>query len=77
MPKTVQHVQPPLHFIPTHYTPWVIRLIHWVLPLLLRFRIRPWLPAGISRIKVEHVERLVDLYAQLEAGKARFLMATR
>ncbi|MEL7140771.1 MAG: 1-acyl-sn-glycerol-3-phosphate acyltransferase [Cyanobacteria bacterium J06573_11] len=77
MPKTVQHVQPPLHFIPTHYTPWVIRLIHWVLPLLLRFRIRPWLPAGISRIKVEHVERLVDLYAQLEAGKVRFLMATR
>jgi 1-acyl-sn-glycerol-3-phosphate acyltransferase len=77
MPQSVRVVQPPLAFIPTAYRPWVIRGVHWALPFLLRFRIRPWLPVGIRRIEVAHVERLVDLYAQFEAGKARFLMAVR
>ena len=77
MPNTVRHVYPPLHFIPTRYNPWVMRCVHAALPLLLRFRLRPWLPAGISRIDVKNVNRLVDLYAQLEAGEARFLMAVR
>ncbi|MEO1387299.1 MAG: 1-acyl-sn-glycerol-3-phosphate acyltransferase [Cyanobacteria bacterium J06634_6] len=77
MPSFVRQVRPPLEFIPAAYTPWVIRCVHWALPLLLRFRIRPWLPAGISRIEVENVDRLVDLYAQAEVGKAKFLMAPR
>ncbi|MEM9949120.1 MAG: 1-acyl-sn-glycerol-3-phosphate acyltransferase, partial [Cyanobacteria bacterium P01_D01_bin.36] len=77
MPSFVRHVQPPLKFIPTAYNPWVMRVVHWLLPVFLRFRIRPWLPAGISRVEVENVERLVDLYAQLEAGKAKFLIAVR
>ncbi|MGB3670229.1 MAG: 1-acyl-sn-glycerol-3-phosphate acyltransferase [Phormidesmis sp.] len=77
MPSFVRQVQPPLKFIPTAYSPWVIRLVHWILPFLLKFRVRSWLPAGISRIEVKNVERLVDLYEQLEAGKARFLMAVR
>ena len=77
MPQTVRSVQPPLKFIPTAYNPWVMRVVHWFLPLLLRWRIRPWLPAGIERIDVEHVDRLVELYEQFEAGKIRFLMAVR
>lgn len=77
MPKFVQSVQPPLTFIPTAYNPWVIRAVHWALPVLLRVRIRPWLPAGIRRIEVANVNRLVDLYAQFEAGQARFIMAPR
>lgn len=77
MPQFVRRAQPPLHFIPTAYTPWVIRLVHWALPFLLRVRIRPWLPAGIHHIDVENVDRLVDLYAQFEAGNNRFLMAVR
>ncbi|MEM6450305.1 MAG: 1-acyl-sn-glycerol-3-phosphate acyltransferase [Cyanobacteria bacterium P01_D01_bin.105] len=77
MPQFIRRVQPPLHFIPTAYNPWVMRVVHWALPFLLRVRIRPWLPTGIARIEVKHVERLVDLYAQFEAGKARFLMAVR
>lgn len=76
MPNT-RSVSLPLAFIPTNYHPWVMRMIHWVLPVLLRVRIRPWLPAGISRIEVKHVERLVERYAELEAGKSRFLMAVR
>ncbi|MGB7251161.1 MAG: 1-acyl-sn-glycerol-3-phosphate acyltransferase [Phormidesmis sp.] len=77
MPQFVRRAQPPLDFIPAAYNPWVLRLIHWALPVFLQVRLRPWLPAGIRRIDVEQVEHLVDLYAQFEAGKARFLMAVR
>ena len=77
MPQFVRRVQPPLPFIPTAYNPWVMRAVHLALPVLLRIRIRPWLPVGISRIEVKNVEGLVDLYAQFEAQKARFLMAVR
>ena len=77
MPQFVRRVQPPLAFIPTAYNPWVMRAIHAVLPVLLRVRLRPWLPVGIQRIEVAHVDRLVDLYTQFEAGQARFLMAVR
>ena len=77
MPSFIRQVKPPLHFIPVAYNPWVMRIVHLALPFLLRVRIRPWLPAGISRIEVENVDQLVDLYAQLEAGEARFLMAVR
>lgn len=77
MPQFTRRVQPPLHFIPTAYNPWVMRAVHWMLPVLMRVRIRPWLPAGIARVEVKNVDRLVDLYAQFEAGKARFLMAVR
>lgn len=76
MPKT-RCVQPPLEFIEPCYRPWVIRVVHGLLPIFLQVRLRPWLPAGISRIEVENVDLLVDLYAKQEAGKARFLMAVR
>ncbi|MGB3299210.1 MAG: 1-acyl-sn-glycerol-3-phosphate acyltransferase, partial [Phormidesmis sp.] len=77
MPQFIRHVQPPLSFIPTAYNPWVMRAVHWALPFLLRVRIRPWLPVGISQIEVANVNRLVDLYTQFEAGEVRFLMAVR
>jgi len=77
MPQTVRHVQPPLKFVPAAYNPWVMRIVHWLLPVFLRIRLRPWLPAGISRIEVSGVDPLVDLYQQFEAGQARFLMAPR
>ena len=77
MPQTVRHVQPPLNFVPPAYNPWVMRVVIWLLPVFLRVRLRPWLPAGISRIEVEGIDPLVDLYQQFEAGKARFLMAPR
>ncbi len=77
MPKFVRSAQPPLKFISTAYNPWVIRAVHWALPFLLRVRIRPWLPVGIRRIDVANVDYLVKLYAQFEAGQARFIMAPR
>ncbi|PZO58586.1 MAG: glycerol acyltransferase [Phormidesmis priestleyi] len=77
MAPVPRHLQPPLRFIPTAYNPWVMRAVHWALPFLLKVRIRPWLPAGIQRIEVTNVDPLVDLYAQFEAGQARFIMAPR
>lgn len=77
MPRFVRQVQPPLDFIPTAYNPLVMRAVKWMLPFFMRVRIRPWLPAGIQRIEVDNVERLVDLYKQFELGKARFLIAPR
>ncbi len=74
---TTRRAAAPLTFIPPAYNPWVMRAIHWALPFFLRVRIRPWLPVGISRIEVDNVDPLVKLYADLEAGKARFLMSVR
>ncbi|MGB3788118.1 MAG: 1-acyl-sn-glycerol-3-phosphate acyltransferase [Phormidesmis sp.] len=74
---TTRRAAAPLTFIPPAYNPWVMRAIHWALPFFLRVRIRPWLPVGISRIEVNNVDPLVKLYADLEAGKARFLMSVR
>jgi len=52
--------------------PLVLRIVQWFLPILLRFRIQPWLPAGITRIETANVEGLVELYRQFQAGKIRF-----
>lgn len=75
MSDSIQHAQPPLKFIPPRFNPFVLRIVQWLLPILLRFRLRRWLPAGISHIEAENVKVLVDLYQQFQAGKIRFLMA--
>jgi len=72
-----QTAHPPLTFIPQRFNPVVRQLAEWLLPILLRFRTRPWLPAGISQIEVQNTERLVNLYHQFQLGKVRFLMAFR
>ncbi len=75
MSDSIHHAQPPLEFIPPRFNPLVLQIIQWSLPILLRFRLRPWLQTGISRIETVNVEALVDLYQQFQAGKIRFLMA--
>jgi 1-acyl-sn-glycerol-3-phosphate acyltransferase len=74
---SIQHAQPPLEFIPPRFDPLVRRMLQWMLPIVLRFRLRPWLPTGISHIETENVEVLVDLYQKFQAGKIRFLIAFR
>ncbi len=75
MSDSIQHAQPPLAFIPPRFNPLVLGITQWLLPIMLRFRLRRWLPAGISHIETVNVEVLVDLYQQFQAGKIRFLMA--
>ncbi|MEA5601484.1 1-acyl-sn-glycerol-3-phosphate acyltransferase [Nostoc sp. UHCC 0252] len=77
MPKTIHSTQPPLKFIPQRLNLLILQIVRWLLPIALRFRTRPWLPAGIVSIEGKNVEVLAELYQQFQAGKIRFLLAFR
>lgn len=77
MPRLINSTQPPLKFIPQNFNPLVLQIIRWLLPIILRFRTRPWLPAGIVRIEAKNTKVLAELYQQFQAGKIRFLIAFR
>ncbi|MDJ0734563.1 MAG: 1-acyl-sn-glycerol-3-phosphate acyltransferase [Nostocaceae cyanobacterium] len=76
MPR-LNRVHPRLEFIPQHFNPLVRRLTQLCLPILLRFRLRPWLPAGIAGVELVNAEMLADLYHQFQTGKIRLLIAFR
>lgn len=69
--------QPKLDFIPPTFNPFILQLVHWSLPILQRFRLLPWLPAGISQVEIVNGETLVKLYHQFQIGKIRFILAFR
>jgi 1-acyl-sn-glycerol-3-phosphate acyltransferase len=75
--RSIQSTQPPLKFIPLRFNLFVLQITQWLLPIALRFRTRPWLPAGIVRIEAKNAEVLAELYEQFQAGKVRFLLAFR
>lgn len=77
MPQILRHVQPRLEPIPQAFDPFVVQWVHRTLPFFLRFRTRPWLPAGITQIEATNLETLVDLYRQFQAGQIRFMLAFR
>lgn len=77
MPRSIHSTQPPLKFIPQQFNLLVLQIVRWLLPVALRFRTRPWLPAGIVHIEAKNVEVLAELYQQFQAGKIRFLLAFR
>ena len=77
MPHSIQRAQPPLEFISERFDPLVHYIMQGLLPIFLRFRLRPWLPTGIAQIETVNVEVLVNLYQKFQAGKIRFLMAFR
>jgi hypothetical protein len=73
----MHRAQPKLDFIPPTFNPLILRLVHWVLPILQRYRLQPWLPAGISKIEIVNGETLVNLYHQFQVGKIRLILAFR
>ncbi|MEA5515707.1 1-acyl-sn-glycerol-3-phosphate acyltransferase [Nodularia sp. UHCC 0506] len=77
MPKSINSTQPPLTFIHQSFNPFILQIFRWLLPVVLRFRTRPWLPAGIVHIEAKNVETLAQLYQQFQSGKIRFLIAFR
>lgn len=77
MPHFLNHVQPKLHFIPQTINPCLIRLIHRGLPLLMRIRTQPWLPAGIARVDSRNEEIMAQLYQQFQSGTIRLVIAFR
>ena len=66
-----------LDFIPLKFNPFVLRLLHWSLPILRRWRLQPWLPAGVSKIEIVNGETLVELFARFQIGKNRLILAFR
>lgn len=73
----MQRAQPKLDFIAPTFNPLILRLVHWLLPILQRFRLLSWLPAGISQIKTVNGETLVKLFHQFQSGKIRLILAFR
>lgn len=69
--------QPKLDFIPPAFNPFILRLVHWSLPILQRLRLLAWLPAGIKNIEIVNGETLVKLYHQFQIGKIRLILAFR
>ena len=76
MPEA-EKVQPRLGFIPPHYREWVVRGGYILLPLLLRLRLRPWLPVGIWPVTCKNPEVLAELFHQFQQGNIRLLLAFR
>lgn len=77
MPRLIDSTQPPLKFIPPSFNLLVLQIFGWLLPIILRYRTRPWLPAGIVNIEAKNTKVLAELYQQFQAGKIRFLIAFR
>jgi hypothetical protein len=77
LPKSIHSTQPPLKFIPQRHNPFIVKIVSWFLPFILRVRTRPWLPAGIVNIEAKNAEVLAKLYHDFQAGKVRFLIAFR
>ena len=73
----MHRAQPKLDFIAPTFNPFILQLVHWSLPILQRFRLLYWLPAGISPIETINGERLVKLYNQFQSGEIRLLLAFR
>jgi 1-acyl-sn-glycerol-3-phosphate acyltransferase len=73
----IDRVQPPLAPIRAPYRPAVLRLVHALLPLLLRWRVVRWLPAGITHVELENGETLFALLERFRAGHCRLLLAFR
>lgn len=71
MTKPQLRAGPPLGFIPPAFNPWVQRATCLALPFWLRTQL------AIDRIETRGVDALVDLYQDLAAGRARFLLGFR
>lgn len=70
-------LQPPLAPIRPAYRPLVLRLVHALLPLVLRWRLVHWLPAGITHLELHNGAPLVTLLEQFRQGRCRLLLAFR
>lgn len=71
MANVIKNIQPALDFLAPDFNPGVLQLCKLAVPLWIRFK------TPIVEIKVDKVERLVELYDQFQQGKIRFLMAFR
>jgi hypothetical protein len=77
MPQLIQQAQPGLSPIVPQLNPVIVKLVHLALPILMRFQIWPWLPAGIKRINVTNEKTLAQCYQKFQSGEIRLILAFR
>ena len=70
-------VGPPLRPIAPAFDRRVLALLHAGLPLLLRLRLFPWLPAGIRGLEVANGDTLSRCLHRFHAGEIRLILAFR
>ena len=63
--------QSSLEFIPPAYNPFIWQIAKRIIPFWLRYN------HHIVRVEVDNPEKLIDLYAQFQQEKMRFMMAFR
>jgi 1-acyl-sn-glycerol-3-phosphate acyltransferase len=71
MPQRITQAQPPLTFIPPRFNRWVFRVLRVLLPALMKHS------AKIQEVRVQDLDRLVNLYQQFQAGDVRMMFAFR
>jgi hypothetical protein len=67
----ITKVQPRLAFLPPKFDLWVLRLVTWVLPYWLKYKLH------ITKVDVTDIDRLVEVYKQSQMGRLRLVLAFR
>ncbi|MFM7362354.1 MAG: 1-acyl-sn-glycerol-3-phosphate acyltransferase [Cyanobium sp.] len=75
--RGLRGVRPPLAPIAPAFDRRVLALVHAALPLLLRLRLFPWLPAGITGLEVVDGDTLSRCLHRFHAGQIRLILAVR
>lgn len=70
-------VRPPLAPIAPAFDRRVLALVQVALPLLLRLRLFPWLPAGITGLEVVGGDTLTRCLHRFHVGEIRLILAVR
>ncbi|MEB3263584.1 MAG: 1-acyl-sn-glycerol-3-phosphate acyltransferase [Synechococcus sp.] len=63
--------------IPPRFSPWILRAVQGLLPLLCWFRCFPWLPAGLRGFELVEGERLLEAWRAFGRGELRLILAFR
>ncbi len=67
----ITKAKPPLAFLPPNFNLWALRSVERLLPYWLQSKLQ------ISQIDVAHIDRLVEVYKQSQAGRWRLILAFR
>jgi 1-acyl-sn-glycerol-3-phosphate acyltransferase len=69
--RSIQAAQPPLKFIPPNYSANLARLVHGLVPSLMRRQ------AGVQQVRAANLAAVIPHYAEFQSGKTRLIFAFR
>ncbi len=71
MPISLDRVQPTMAYLHPNLQKRVMLVVRFLLPYWLRYR------SGIAKIETRHIDRLVQLMQQFQAGEVKYILAFR